>query len=128
MTRPVSAMSDARPCPAIWNNRATPPLSGTTPCCSSESHSRTDSPAMRRSHSSERSNMPPMVQPFSAQMIGAGHVSSIWVQLCPRSMCCRLLMPPSRGPPSSLRSRPDENDGPFPRHSTQRTSGFTWIA
>src|SRR5664280_1557835 len=74
ITRPVSAMSVATPCPAIWNSRAVPPESGITPWTTSGSIMRVPTAATRMSHRRARSNAPPMTQPFRAQMIGQGMV------------------------------------------------------
>jgi hypothetical protein len=120
-TRPVSARSAASPWPAIWNSRAVPPESGTTPCRISGSRMRALSPAIRRSHKSARSNEPPITQPFSATTIGAGIVKNICVPAWPRSMKSRLPMSSVRTP-SWVVSRPDENDLPLPRQTIARTS------
>ena len=71
-TRPVSTRSETRPGPQIWNRRAVPPESGTTPCSSSGSRNLASSAAMRTSHSSVRSNPPPMHHPWIAHTTGTG--------------------------------------------------------
>ena len=66
----VSTRSLTSAGPQIWNSRAVPPESGINPCASSGKRNLASSAAIRTSHSSERSHIPPMHQPWIAHTIG----------------------------------------------------------
>ena len=115
--------SFARPSPTTAGSRDEPPTSGIRPTRVSGSPSIASSAATRRSQASASSSAPPMQAPCTWHTVGLA-ISSHRFQVSRISRRkARRFSGAWERPTRSEKSIPEENIGPSPRITTQRTSG-----
>src|SRR5215207_7861517 len=125
---PVMISSFARPRPTTCGSREEPPTSGMSPIRVSGSPTIASAESTRRSQASASSSAPPMHAPWIAQMTGLGISSARFhASSTPRRNVRRRSGASARSA-SAPRSMPEENMGPAPRTTTQRTPGSSAAA
>ena len=114
--------SFARPSPTTAGSRDEPPTSGIRPIRVSGIPITASAAITRRSHASASSIAPPMHAPWIWQIVGLVISSARFQASRHRRRNARRCSGASASPARAARSMPEENIGPAPRTTTQRTA------